>query len=210
MTPEVTILFNPAALNIPEVKGELFHWSRIEGWHTDLSQRMELGAAAIIVGTTDPHGLEGAAIVTLPNQMSEELPWVVHFNCRGGRALTRAMSEAVVDFVRAAGYTAYKALNQSGTPDKVWLRAFRTSGKPVFIGSTYLFDLGDTDNGSNSIGGSGARDRPKPVRKQAKADPAKSELRKPVKRKRDVRRDPPRVRGARKAGVRKPKRASGE
>lgn len=163
MKPEVVTLYNPLALEMPELRNELDNnWTNSAGWKYELAQRMGKGLAAVVAGTSDPLSIEGLAIVALPEHFGEEMPWVVHFHNRGPRDLTHSMVQAVVDFVKLAGYNGYKALNQSGRSDKAWLRAFKTAGNPVFIGSAYFFDLTGENNGSgNTIRGDGAGDRRK-------------------------------------------------
>lgn len=140
MQPEVTTLLNPKAIDIPEVQQELLVWTSDPAYMAELYNGLSTGRAAIIVGSTDPLGLEGLALVFLPTSF-EDFPWVLHFHNRGGRALTKAMIDAVLDFVRVSGYTGFKALNQSGLPDAVWLRIFRNHGAPKHLGSAYFFDL---------------------------------------------------------------------
>lgn len=168
---EVQTLLNQAALDIPEVKAALSRWTMAQAWQDTLRAYMTVGSAALIVGTQDDIELDAVAIVTLPQAFTDNMPWVVHFHNDGSRALSKAMIEAVLDFVRGSGYTTFKAFNQSGLPDKVWLKVFRDGGKPHFIGSAYVFELKeDISDGSNSSGDSGPRDRKQPVRKTRKRD----------------------------------------
>lgn len=141
MTPEAMVITDPRVLQVPLVQRELENWKNFDAMFDALVDRMFTGHAAIVVGTTKENDLEGAAVMALPKNFGEDSPWVIHFHNRGPRSLTAVMVKAVVDFIRAAGYTGFKALNQSGHSDKSWLRAFRAAGKPEFIGSAYLFDL---------------------------------------------------------------------
>ena len=175
---EIQTIFNPAALDIPEVKAALNKWAIASQWQDQLRTQMSLGGAVVIVGTANDTQIDAAAIVTLPQAFTDTIPWVVHFHNDGPRALTHKLVEGVLDFVRQSGYTAYKAFNQSGKPDKVWLRAFKQGGKPHFIGSAYTFDLtkDNVDVRRNSVGGSGSRDRSKSVRKGQGSRPAAKQL----------------------------------
>lgn len=158
---EVQRLVNPAALDIPEVKAALDRWSNVVQWHDALKLQMSVGAATVIVGTADDTQIDAASIVTLPQAFTDSMPWVVHFHNDGPRALTHELVKATLDFIRDAGYNAYKAFNQSGKSDKLWLRAFKQGGKPKFIGSAYIFNLDEViSDGSNSAN----RRRPRAVR----------------------------------------------
>lgn len=163
MKPEVQTLVSPLALDIPEVKRELALWYTHSSQLQELAMRMQVGGAAVIVGTTDPFILEGAAVVVLPGNFTEDAPWVIHFHNRGGHALTEAMIKDVVAFIKAAGYTTFKALNQSGRKDTGWLRVFKSAGKPHFIGSAYFFDLTSevVQDASDPIAGRRTRHRAK-------------------------------------------------
>lgn len=224
MQPVVTVIQDARLLSMPEVRAALAPWNKfgVEGWYQELAARMVQRGAVVIIGSTVLADIQSAAIVTVPMSVGEELPWVVHFHNDGPRSLTREMVNAVVAFVGVAGYTAFKALNQSGHPDKVWLRAFRDAGKPIFIGSTYLFNLSEVDNGrGDSAGGGGSRDRPKPIRRRKQAKDAEPEQLKPARRKlvkpdrapgksgRVVRHDAAGVRGAGSDRRRKPGRPPG-
>lgn len=200
MPIEVMTLTNPIALTMPEVRAQLDKWTAHQMWIDELSTRMYAGGAAIIVGTTNDMVLEGAAIVTLPMNMGESLPWVIYFYNDGGHALTEKMLENMVAFIRGAGYTSYMALNQSGRADKDWLKVFEKAGNPKFIGSSYLFDLTESNSDErNSVGRGGARNRAKPVRRQKSADAAEHF---------DTGRyDKTGVQSARAGRVRRPKRA---
>lgn len=147
---EVQTVYNPAAVDIPELRAALEPWAKQANYFDHLKTFMATGGAAIIIGTMNDTRVDGASIVVLPQAFTDEMPWVVHFHNDGSRALTHMMVKSTLDFIRQAGYTTYKAFNQSGRPDKVWLRIFKQGGKPQFVGSAYIFDLEGISNGSNS------------------------------------------------------------
>ena len=163
---EVQTIFNPAALDIPELQAALTNWPVHHSYFEVLRTQMAHGGAALVVGTKDDTKIDGVAIITLPQAFTDTMPWVVHFHNEGGRALTHAMVKATLDFIRLAGYTTYKAFNHSGRPDKVWLRIFKKGGKPNFVGSAYIFDLNEAvSNAGNSPDRRRSRHR-KPIQRR--------------------------------------------
>lgn len=163
---EISTLRNPDTLEIPAVKDAIGRWSNIEIWHDALKLQMGVGAAAVVVGTADDIKIDAVSIITLPQAFTDTLPWVVHFHNEGPRDLTHLVVKGTLDFIRKAGYNGFKALNQSGRSDKIWLRAFKNAGKPNFIGSAFLFDINGVNfDASNSSSGSGGRAGNEPVRR---------------------------------------------
>jgi hypothetical protein len=55
----------------------------------------------------------------------EKIPQVLHLHSEGGRQETRALVDAVLNFVRDKGYNTLRAVNGSGRRDDVWARTFR-------------------------------------------------------------------------------------
>lgn len=149
MKPQVITVANPKVLDLPGVQKEILVWSDNASFVSHLAASMDQGRAALILGSTKEDDVEGLAVVFLPD-VFDDYPWVVHFHNRGGRELTKHMVASVLDFVQKSGYTGYKALNQSGHPDKVWLRIFQDGGQPSHLGSAYFFDLKEVDNGRRS------------------------------------------------------------
>lgn len=83
-------------------------------------------------------------IVMMP-QKPLETPQVMHFYTEKP-ALRRALAREVLDFVKSKGYNKLRAINNSGAPDPVWVRAFRQTGweiKPVKT----VFDFEVVKNG---------------------------------------------------------------
>lgn len=88
-------------------------------------------------------GLENDEVVGVSITM---LPWDKLFMpqqfmyyCKGSVPLQRAMIQACVDFVKAAGYNRGWTVNGTGIPDAVWLRAHGLMGKA--LGSLIEFSL---------------------------------------------------------------------
>lgn len=143
---ETQTIVNPAALEIPEVKAALSKWQTDDSWFAALAGIMAVGAGAVIVGTDNDQKIDGFVIITLPQALTDTLPWVLHFHNDGSRKLREALIAKGLEFIRAAGYNGFRALNQSGIPDRKWLSIFKNGGTPHKLGSTYYFDISEAFN----------------------------------------------------------------
>ena len=69
-------------------------------------------------------------------------PTIVAFYNEGTRALSRAMGEALMDFIVSNGYTRVLAVNMSGYADDVWLRGLTPAdAKSSIAGSLGIFEV---------------------------------------------------------------------
>ncbi len=168
---EVQTVTNPVALDIPEVQAAFAPHAMAQNWLGDLKNLMAVGGAALILGTDKDIQIDAAAVVVLPQAFTDVMPWCVHFHNDGPRKLKDEVLKAMLAFIRGAGYITFKAFNQSGMPDKVWLKVFKNAGTPRFLGSAYTFTLGDNADGTNSSDRRRRRPRIKPVRRSRSRRP---------------------------------------
>ena len=94
----------------------------------------------VFLGQED-YQYKGLMVVSLPESLLFPYPEIVTFYNEGSKALSSALIKAGVDFGKANGYTRVWAINASGKPDPLWLRAFGKQAKPRVIGSLVEFDI---------------------------------------------------------------------
>lgn len=66
-------------------------------------------------------------------------PTVVSFYNEGSRALSRLTQERLLDHILASGYTRILAINGTGHPDPVWLKALTPEGVHSEIAGSLAF-----------------------------------------------------------------------
>lgn len=97
-------------------------------------------ASVFLIGEEDG-ALKGLALILMPTNALTPLPQVGHFYNGGSRDLRKKLTRAVVDVVKAAGYTKFWTINATGKPDSVWARAYRSAGTGTPIGGLIEFDI---------------------------------------------------------------------
>lgn len=147
MTQNVIRLTNSRALAMPEVN-DLFKrafdgkWAETP-WSAEVSQEMigwiENESNAFWIGEENGK-LKALLILLLPQGRILPLPMVYLVYNRGSRALLAHIVNIGVDFLKAAGYSRFAAINR-GAPDPVFMRHFKRIGKLDRIGSIMEFNL---------------------------------------------------------------------
>lgn len=147
---EVIELRNERALLIPDIQNLLrravesgiflapggFDSVALDIWNfvTDERQFLLLGA--------EKGAFRACAAGYLPAGNLFPYPTVVMFYNEGSRALSRALSTQVMDFVISHGYTRLLACNTSGGQDEVWQKALTPKGAASSkVGSLVLFEV---------------------------------------------------------------------
>jgi hypothetical protein len=132
---------SPFALSELAIMQQLHKWTQDQNRWIALAQGMQEGIVAFFVASSRPDRLEGFFAIALPVDGLQDMPQVIHFQCEGGVKLRRKMVQEVVAFVRAAGYTTFAAINGSGVPDEIWVRAFREGGEIVSRQTLFEFKV---------------------------------------------------------------------
>lgn len=148
MDMQVVRLHNPHALAELEVMRLLAKWAPEPHRWLSLAQQLERGDAALWGASTRPEKLEGMFIVQWPLDALQDMPQVAFFYCEGGVKLRRKMIQEMVAAIRAAGYTSFAAINDSGASDDVWCRTFRECGPVKRIATLFEFNV-ETEEEAN-------------------------------------------------------------
>lgn len=85
----------------------------------------------------------GFGVIAFPVDPLDPNPQVIHIYSQPPAANKRLLVEGIVDKIRERGYTKFLAVNYTGKPDKVWMRALKPrkwTVKPV--GSIMEFNCG--------------------------------------------------------------------
>ncbi len=85
---------------------------------------------------------EAVGIVLLPDDKFTPTPQVALFYNEGNMAMKRVLVAKIVDFVAGAGYTKFRAINNTDKADSVWARSFRRAGQSDRVGSIMEFKIG--------------------------------------------------------------------
>ena len=93
------------------------------------------------IGVDDDAVICAVGIIMLPQNALVSVPQALVMYNEGPAAVKNAVLDAVVDFVKQAGYTTYWALNRTGRDDAVWARAFRRAGDATKIASVMQFEV---------------------------------------------------------------------
>lgn len=148
MPSQAVRITTPRALLVPTVQGlftRAFAGSVVVpqgfgGAVEDFVQMTMDPLTGVFLGVEDSKPV-GLGIVTLPHSALAPYPQIVHLYNEGKPATARALRQAGVGFIKAAGYTKFWALNASRKPDEVWSRAFRDSGKAHPVATLMEFEV---------------------------------------------------------------------
>lgn len=135
--PQVILVRNPHVLFVPEVQEVL---KRTLASNAMIAPGgLDSVAEDLFAFTTRPDhffylGAEdgkfkAVAMGYLPSGKMFPYPTIVAFYNEGSKALARQLKEQLLDRLLKDGYTKVWAVNGTGRPDEVWLRAFELDNK---------------------------------------------------------------------------------
>ena len=145
--PKVIRLQNPNALSSPEFRAFLKRSVKRGALLGDdalvelLLTRMAVPTFAALVGV-EAGKFKAITLVTLPETVSQSLPYVAHFYNEGSAALRDAVLKAMVDFIIQGGYTKFLAVNLADRDFKAWAKVFEKAGKATELGRLVEFEVG--------------------------------------------------------------------
>ena len=143
-------VFNVKALALPAVMDLLETYEPDPRKWEPLAHMVMNGTGAIFIGGAGSR-LTGIAMVTLPDNNITTMPQVIHFYCSSGPVIKKMLIAEVLRYLREHGYSKYWALNYTGRPDSIWVRAFKGAGRPRRVGSVIEFDLSGDENERRTI-----------------------------------------------------------
>lgn len=145
--PKVIRLQNPRALASKEFRTFLNRSVRrgsllssdalIQG----LPSRLSDPNFVALVGVEDG-AFKGLVLFTLPANVWQTSPFILHFYNGGKAALRDALIKATVDFIVQAGYTSFISVNLTGKSSDTLAKTFRKAGKGKVIGEMMEFTVG--------------------------------------------------------------------
>lgn len=138
-------VYNVRALGLPAVMDLLETYEPDPRRWNPLAKMVMDGTGAIFIGGAGSR-LTGIAMVTLPDNTITTVPQIIHFYCSSGATVKKMLIAEVLRYLRDNGYSKYWALNYTGRPDSIWVRAFRGAGRPRRVGSVIEFDLSGDQN----------------------------------------------------------------
>ena len=126
---------------LPAVQEQFARWTTDTSAWLEVVKRVYAGTAGVfVIGTS--HQIAGLAVVCLPQNPFDEMPWVLHFQCQGGPKAKNLLIQALTGWIKGWGYDTFHAMNNSGKPDSVWARAFNRGGIVKKVASVVEFEIG--------------------------------------------------------------------
>lgn len=146
MSVELLRVVDPNMLYVPMVDGILTEASahckvwpnQYPGIRQEMKQVVFDTAHNLVNIGIEDGSVHGVSVTMLPSD-NLFMPQQFMYYCTGSIELQRAMIQACVDFVKAAGYNKGWTVNGTGIDDALWLRAHGLKGK--VLGSLIEFSL---------------------------------------------------------------------